>query len=57
MNALMDHLEFVRVYLDNFLIITSGSFEENLAKAEELMKQLQSAGIKYNIDKLKFAVP
>ena len=57
MSALMENLEFVIFYLDNFLIITSGSFEDKLAKAEEVMQRLQSAGIKYNIDKCKFTVP
>ena len=38
MNSMMDGLEFVRVYLDNFLIITSGSLEEHLDKVEEVMK-------------------
>ena len=46
MSALMENLEFVIFYLDGFLIITSGSFEEHLAKAKEVMKRLQSAGIK-----------
>ena len=38
MCALMDDLEFVRFYLDNLLIVTSGSFKEHLAKAKEVMK-------------------
>ena len=57
MSALMDDLEFFRAYLDDLLVITSGSFEEHLAKVEEVMKQLQSSGPKCNIDKCKFAVP
>ena len=57
MDALMEELGFVRVYLYNLLVITSGSFEDKLSKAEEVMQRLQSAGIKYNIDKCKFTVP
>ena len=57
MSALMGNLESVRAYLDNFLVITSGSFEEHLAKVEEIMKQLQSAGLKCNIYNCKFLVP
>ena len=53
----MDDLEFVKVYLDNLLIITFESFYEHLAKVEEVMKQLQWDGLKCNIDKCKFAVP
>ena len=57
MRAIMIDLEFVRVYLDNLLIIISGSFEEHLSKVEEVMKQLQLTGIKCRIDKCKFSVP
>ena len=53
----MENLELVRVYPDDFLVITSGSFKEHLAKAEEVMKRFQSAGLKYKIYKCKFAVP
>ena len=53
----MDNLEFVRVYPNGFFIITSGSLKKHLSKVEEVIKQIQSAGIKYNIDKFKFAVP
>ena len=57
MSTLMEDLEFVIVYLENFLIFTSGSFEEHLDNVEEVIKQLQSAGLKWNIDKCKFVVP
>ena len=53
----MDNLEFVRVYPEIFLVITSRSFEKHFAKVEEVMKWLQSAGLKCNIDKCKFVVP
>ena len=53
----MDDLEFFRVHLDDLIVITLGSFEEHLAKLEEVIKRLQLAGIKYNTDKCKFAVP
>ena len=57
MIILMDDLDFFRVYLGNFLIVAPGSFGEHLAKVQKVIKKIQSAGIKYNIDKLKFAVP
>ena len=56
MSALMDNLEFARVYIKNLFVITSGSFEEHLDKAEEIMKWLHLAGIKCKIDKCKFAL-
>ena len=57
MSDLMDNLELVLVYRGDFLIIESRSFEDILAKAKEVMKQLQLAGVKLNIDECKFAVP
>ena len=57
MSSLMENLEFVRVYLDDLLVITSVSFEEHLAKVKEVMKRIQLAGIKFYIDECKLAVP
>ena len=39
MSALMDDLDFVRVYLEYLLTISSGSFQEHLANAGEVMKR------------------
>ena len=55
-STLMEDLEFVKFYLENFIIITSGSFKEHLAMVDEVMKQLQLDGFKLNIYKCKFAV-
>ena len=57
MSALMDDLEFARVYLGDLLVMTLGSFEDHLAKFEEVIKQLQLVGLKYKIDKWNFKVP
>ena len=57
MSALTEDLEFVRVYIGNFIIITYGSFEYHLAKVEEVMNHLQLDGLKFKLDKWKFAVP
>ena len=57
MSTLMDDLESVRVYIDDLLIVTSGSFEEHMVKVDEVMKRLHDAGLKCKIDKCKFAVP
>ena len=40
-----------------YIIVTSVFFKDNLAKVEEVMKQIQSAGPKWKIDKCKFSVP
>ena len=49
MSALMDDLEFFRVYLRKNFIVASGSFEEHLANIENIMK--------HKMDKCKFVVP
>ena len=41
MSALMHNIEFVRVYLDYLIVITSSLFKEHLDKVEEVMKQLK----------------
>ena len=41
MSALMYDFEFAIVYLGDLLVITSGSFEDHLAKVEEVMKRPQ----------------
>ena len=56
MSALIDDLYFVRFYLDDLLVITLGSFEENLSKVKDVIKQLQLSGLKCKIDKCKFIV-
>ena len=57
MSDLMDDLESVRSYLGSLISITLGSFEYHLAKVEEVMKQFQSARLKFKIDKCKLSVP
>ena len=55
-SALMEDLYFVIFCLEIFIIITSGPFGEHLAKSKDIMKHLHLAGLKFNIDKFKFAV-
>ena len=54
MSDLMSHLEFVRVYLDDLLIITDGSFDDHLARLEEALLLLQDSGLKCNLTKSFF---
>ena len=44
MSDLMSGLEFVRVYLDDLLIITNGSFEDHLAKLQKHCISFRSQG-------------
>ena len=57
MSSLFDDLEAVRVYIDDLLIVTSGTFEEHLLEVEKVMQRLEKVGLKCKIDKCKFAVP
>ena len=54
MADLMATLEFVKTYLDDLLIISTGSLEDHLEKLTEVLSRLQDAGLKINADKSKF---
>ena len=54
MADLMATLEFVKTYLDDLLIISTGSLEDHLEKLMEVLSRLQDAGLKINADKSKF---
>jgi len=55
MSTLMQHLEFVRAYIDDLLILTNGTFEDHLEKLISVFVKLQDAGLKVNIKKSFFA--
>ena len=40
MSSLVSHLEFTRVYIDDLLCISDGSFEDHLSKLEKLLEIL-----------------
>ena len=54
MLTLMEGLEFVRAYIDDLLVITSGDFTDHLDKSEEVLKRLQRAGLRINAKKSFF---
>ena len=54
MSDQMRELEFVRVYLNDLIIITNGSFEDHLAKLNQALHLLQKAGLKCNVKKSFF---
>jgi hypothetical protein len=37
-------LEYVRTYIDDILITTSGSFEDHLEKLNEVLRRLETTG-------------
>ena len=51
MVTLMKELEFVRVYLDDLLMISKGSFQNHLTKVEKILLRLKKAGLKVNLGK------
>jgi hypothetical protein len=54
MNDLLDGFDAVRVYIDDILHITKGSWEDHLTGLEEVFSRLRQAGLKVNAKKSKF---
>jgi hypothetical protein len=54
MGNLMATLEYVRVYIDNLLVITKGSLDDHLDKLKQAFIQLCNAGLKVNATKSVF---
>ena len=54
MSKLMCGLEFVRVYIDDLLLLTMDNFEDHLHKMDLVLQQLQEAGLKVNAEKSFF---
>ena len=48
MSDLMDDLMYVRTYIDDLLIITSGSLSDHLAMLDPVLSRLRDAGLKVN---------
>jgi hypothetical protein len=47
-------MEYVKIYLDDLLILTNNSFKDHLHKLEMVLAQLSTAGMRVNISKSKF---
>ena len=54
MGDLFSDLEHVRAYIDDLLLITKGTWEDHLAKLNEVLTRLSKAGLKVNIKKSFF---
>ena len=54
MADLLDGLDTVRVYIDDILHVTKGSWEEHLTGLDEVFARLRSAGLKINAKKSNF---
>jgi hypothetical protein len=56
MSKLVQDMEYVKTYLDDFLILTNrnNSFKDHLLKLEMVLARLSTAGMRVNISKSKF---
>jgi len=54
MSELMAGLEFVRVYIDDLLVITKGDWQDHLQKLSQVFDRLSEVGLKVNIKKSFF---
>ena len=54
MSELMCGLEFVRVYIDDLLLLTTDNFEDHLRKMDLVLQRLQEEGLKVNAEKSFF---
>ena len=54
MMDLMETLEYVQAYIDDFLCIARGTLEDHLDKLREVLKRMQDAGLKVNAAKSFF---
>ena len=48
MSNLMRGLEFVRVYIDDILVISQGNFEQHLSQLELALQRIDKVGLKIN---------
>jgi Reverse transcriptase (RNA-dependent DNA polymerase) len=51
----MEGLDFIRTYIDDFLVITKGSFDDHLEKLDLVLQRLEDARLKVNGNKSFFA--
>ena len=56
MSKLMQDLEFVRVYLDDLLIVSNNGFTNHISKLRQVFTKLREANLKINGPKCDFAV-
>ena len=54
MSTLMQELEYVRVYIDDLLTISTESLDDHLDKLNQVLTRLRNAGLKINADKSFF---
>ena len=55
MNDLMEGLQVARAYIDDLLILSTGSFSNHLKHLDEVLTRLSASGLKINASKSFFA--
>jgi hypothetical protein len=55
MDQILGDLEFSRVYIDDILITSDGTFQDHMAKLDEVLSRLEEAGFRANVRKCFFA--
>ena len=56
MSDMMQHLEYIRTYLDDLLCITRGSSEDHLKKVDRVLDKPKQAKLRVNVKKSSFAL-
>ena len=54
MSGLMTGLEFARIYIDDLLVLSKGTFQEHIDNLEQAFTRLHAAGLKINASKSYF---
>eukprot|EP00985_Skeletonema_marinoi_P026797 scaffold21121_cov98-Skeletonema_marinoi.AAC.1 len=54
MNNLFNDLEYIRVYIDDLLVISADSFDDHLEKLSEVLQRLHEKGFQVNAAKSNF---
>ena len=57
MSGLMTGLEFVRMYLDDVLVLTHDTLDNHLRKLDKVLHRIAKAGLKVNATKSSFGKP
>jgi hypothetical protein len=56
MTKLLGNLDFIKVYINDILITSNGSYKDHLTKTRMVLKRLASIGFRVNLKKSFFAV-
>ena len=55
MNKLFEGFKYIRAYLDDLLVLTTGDWADHLTKLEQVLMKLQEKGLKLNVKKSSFS--